>query len=74
MQMVTNFKIYPFTKNFYASKDYTYSNSSRLVKNESIVVVPGDKDSCVIEMDKSDYQRKMHDMIKDGITKGVYEI
>ena len=37
-----------FTKNVYASKDYTYTNLSRLIKNETIVVVPGDKDSCVI--------------------------
>ena len=62
-----------FTKNVYASKDFTYSNLSRLIRNESIVVIPGDKDSCVIVMDKADYTRKLQDMINDGIAKGVYE-
>ena len=50
----------------YASKDYSYTNLSQLIKNESIVVIPGDKDSCLIVMDKSDYQRKMQNMIKQA--------
>ena len=33
------------SKNLYFSTDYAYNNLKRLVKDESIVVMPGDKDS-----------------------------
>ena len=61
-----------FTKNVYSTKDYTYSNLKRLIKDDTLVVIPGDKDSCVIIMDKVDYVTKMEEMIKNGIQKGVY--
>ena len=39
-------------KNLYFSTDYTYNNLKCLIKGESIVVIPGDKDSAIIIMDK----------------------
>ena len=42
------------TKNVYFTKDYTYSNLKWLIKGGTLVVIPGDKDSCVIIMDKVD--------------------
>ena len=43
-----------FTKNAYFTKDYTCSNLKRLIKDDNLVVIHGDKDSCVIIMDKVD--------------------
>ena len=61
-----------FTKNIYSTRDSTYSNLKRLIKNEDIVIIPGDKGSCVVVMNKSDYVQKLQQMINDGIEKGVY--
>ena len=61
-----------FTKNVYSTKDYTYSNLKWLIKDDTLVVILGDKDSCVIIMDKVDYVTKMEEMIKNGIQKEVH--
>lgn len=41
--------------------------------DESRVVIPGDKDSCVIVMDKQNYIQKLEEMIHEGMEKGVYK-
>ena len=61
-----------FSRNVMTTKDYTYHNLKELIKDENVVVVPGDKDSCVIVMNKSDYVQKLQDMIDEGINRGVY--
>ena len=38
--------------------DYTYKNLKRLIKDENIVVIPGDIDSAIVIMDKNDYVKK----------------
>ena len=48
-----------FTKNVYATTDYTYKHLKRIIKDPNLVVVSGDKESCVVIMNKSDYQNKM---------------
>ena len=50
----------------------TYSNLKRLIKNEDLVIIPGDIDSCVVVMNKSDYVQKLQQMRNDEIEKGVY--
>ena len=40
--------------------------------DDTLVIIPGDKDSCEIILDKVDYVTKMEEMIKNGIQKGVY--
>ena len=60
------------TKNVYSAKDYTFSNLKRLIKDDTLVLLPGDKDCCVIIMDKVDYMNKIEEMINNGIQKGVY--
>lgn len=55
-----------------ASKDYTYHNLKELIKNDDVVIVSGDKNSCVLVMDKTDYVTKLEEMINEGISKGVY--
>ena len=63
-----------FTKNVYATTDYTYKHLKRIIKDPNLVVVSGDKESCVVIMNKSDYQSKMQHMINDGIRDGIYEV
>ena len=41
-----------FTKNVYSAKDYTYSNLKRLFKDDTLVVIPGDKVDCVTKMEE----------------------
>ena len=43
------------SKKLYFSMDYTYSNLKHLINDESFVVIPGDKDSAILIMDKNDY-------------------
>ena len=61
-----------FTKNVYNTKDFTYQNLKNLVNNKDVVIVPGDKDSAIIVMNRPDYIKKMQEMIDDGIAKNVY--
>ena len=51
------------SKKLYFSTDYTYNNLKHLIKDESIVVIPEDKDSAIVIMDKNDYVKKMQEMI-----------
>ena len=61
-----------FSNNVYEDRDYTYFNLRRLKTNNDIVIIPGDKDSSVVVMNKTDYVMKMQSMIDEGITNGVY--
>ena len=38
--------------------------------DDTLVIIPGDKDSCEIILDKVDYVTKMEEMIKKWHTKG----
>lgn len=62
-----------FSNNVYKSRDYTYHNLRRLSRNEEVVIVSGDKDSCVVLMNKSDYIEKLQKMIDEGIKDKIYE-
>ena len=62
------------TKNVYATTDYTYKHLKGIIKDPNLVVVSGDKESCVVMMNKSDYQNKMQQMINDGIRAGIYKL
>ena len=61
-----------FTKNIYATKDYTYKNLKNLIENKDLVVISGDKDSCVVILKRGDYDKKLQGMIDEGITNGTY--
>ena len=39
-----------------------------------MVVVFGDKESCVVLIDKTDYQDKLQKMVEDGIKNGIYKV
>ena len=45
---------------------------NRLRKNEHIVVLSADKESCTVILNKTDYVNKVNAMIDEGISKGKY--
>ena len=47
-----------FTKHAHVTKYYTYKNLKKLIKNKDLVVISGDKDSCIIILKRSDYDEK----------------
>ena len=61
-----------FTKNVHAIKHYTYKNLKTLIKNKDLVVISGDKESCVVILKISDYDKKLQIMMDEGITNGTY--
>ena len=61
-----------FTKNIYATRDNTYKNLKRIINDPNIAVVSGEKESCVVIMNRSDYFKKLQHMIDEGIENGVY--
>ena len=62
-----------FIKNVNNTKDHTYNNLKALIKNKNLCVLSGDKDSCVIIMNKQDYIQKLEDMLHEGIKRRTYE-
>ena len=61
-----------FTKSVYETKDFTYSNLKNVIKNDKLVVLSGDKDFCVVIMQREDCDMTLQDMIDDGIRQGMY--
>ena len=46
----------------------------RLIReNEDITILSGDKDSSIVVMNKKDYNRKIDDLINEGIQQGKYK-
>ena len=70
--MVKIFNIYIITvKIVYTTTDYTYKHLKRIVNDKNLVVVSGDKESCVVLIDKADYQDKLQKMVDDDIKNGI---
>ena len=61
-----------FTKNIYATKDFTCKNLKNMINNDKLAIVSGDKDSCVVIMTREDYNDKLEAMLNDGISKSIY--
>ena len=60
------------SNNVYRDKDNTFRLLNRLRKNENIVVLSADKESCTAILNKTDYVNKVNEMINEGISKGKY--
>ena len=58
-------------KNVYPTKDDTYHNLKRIINDKTLVVVTGDKNSCMIIIKRADYIVKMQTMIDDSISCGL---
>ena len=61
-----------FTKNIYATKDFTYNNLKNMINKDKLAIVSGDKDSCVVIMTREDYNDTLEVMLNDGISKSIY--
>ena len=61
-----------FTKNVYRTCDNIYKNLKRLINDPKIAVVSGDKESCMVIRNRSDYFKKLQHIIDEGIQNGVY--
>ena len=64
---------YTLTNNVYHTKDDTYNKTKSLRDNKNIVILSGDKDSSIVIMNKIDYDKKVEQMINEGIEQGKYE-
>ena len=62
-----------FIKNMNNTKDHTYNNLKRLIKNKNQCVLSGDKDSCVIITNKQYCIKKLEGMLNEGIKRGTYD-
>ena len=62
-----------FIKNMNNTKDHTYNNLKRLIKNKNRRVLSGDKDSCIIIMNKQYCIEKLEGMLNEGIKRGTYD-
>ena len=60
------------SNNGYRDKDNTFKLLNRLSKNENIVVLLADKQSCMVILNKTDYVNKVNAIINEGISKGKY--
>jgi hypothetical protein len=61
-----------FTSNVRSTKDYTYKKLMKLINNQDIVLLEGDKETAIVIMNKADYVAKMNQMIEIGISDGTY--
>ena len=62
-----------FITNVNNTNAHTYNDLKRLIKNKNLCVLSGDKDSCVIVINKQDYIRRLEAMLDEGIKRGTYE-
>lgn len=56
----------------FPSKDFTYRNLKNIIEVNKLVIVSGDKDLCIVIMEKEDYYNKLQGMIDDRNSKGIY--
>ena len=61
-----------FIKSIYQAGDNTYKNLKRTINDPNIAVVSGDKESCIVIMNRSHYFEKLQHMIDEDIQNGVY--
>ena len=62
-----------FANNIYQTKDYTFKKLHALKSKGDIVILSGEKDSCVLILNKTDYVKMVDNLIEEGIRDGVYE-
>ena len=59
-----------FIKSVYTTTGYIYKHPKRITNDKNLVVVSGDKESCVVLIDNTDYQDKLQKMFDNGIKSG----
>ena len=60
------------SNNIYSEKYNTVKLLSPLIKNDKIVILAADKESCTVILNQSDYIKKVNNIIKEGLQQGIY--
>ena len=60
------------SNNIYSEEDNTVKLLSPLIKNDKIVILAADKDTCTVILNKSDYIKKVNKIIEEGMEQGKY--
>ena len=60
------------SNNIYSEKDNTVKLLSPLIKNDKIVILAADKESCTVKLNKIDYIREVNNIIEEGMQQGKY--
>ena len=60
------------SQNVYHTRDNTFKETHKIGNNNNVVILPGDKDSSVIIMNRLDYTKKVKSMLQQGISEGKY--
>ena len=55
------------SNNIYSEKDDRVKLLSPIIKNDKIVILAADKESCTVILNKSDYIRKINKIIGEGM-------
>ena len=55
-----------------AQKKITVTLPSPLIKNDKIVILAADKESCTVKLNKIDYIREVNNIIEEGMQQGKY--
>ena len=55
------------SNNIYSEKDNTVKLLNPLIKNDKIVILAADKETCTVILNKSDYIKKVNKIIKEGM-------
>ena len=58
---------YTLTNNVYHTKDDTYNKTKSLRDNKNIFILSENFDSSIVRMNKKDYDKKVEEMISEGI-------
>ena len=64
---------YKLSNNVYRTRDTMYHKTKFIRDNKDIVILSGDKDSSIVIMNRKDYNKKIDDMINDGMQQGKYK-
>ena len=64
---------YKLSNNVYRTRDTMYHKTKFIRDNKDIVILSGDKDSSMVIMNKKDYNKKIDNMINDGIQQVKYK-
>ena len=60
------------SNDMYSEKDNTVKLLSLLIKDNKIVILAADKESCTVILNKSDCIKKVNNNIEKGIRQGKY--
>ena len=60
------------TQNIYNNHDNKFKSLTNLRKNENIIVLSADKESCTVILNKADYVTRVNKSIDEGIASGKY--